>query len=100
MKRNSMVGMSAWYDAIEASTKDLKYCLKGNSRLFGVGAARRKWLVRVDIKFYEESNIESSQIISTSFKPTDKLYLGRELSMLVNTNFTETINNLEIEYKE
>lgn len=96
MKKNSLIGLSVHYDALGTEGKDPKAYCKGNTRIFGTGSVRRLWHVAVEVHYTIDGD-DTVYIEKSSFIPQGRLLLGSELGVLVNADYTATVERVQAE---
>jgi hypothetical protein len=93
MKKNSLIGLFVHYDALKCEGQDPKTYCKGNTRIFGTGSVRRLWHVSVEVHYTIDGE-EGTHIEKSSFIPSGRMLLGSELGLLVNADYTATVNRV------
>lgn len=95
-KKNALIGLSVHYDALGTDGKDPKAYCKGNTRIFGTGSVRRLWHVATEVH-YKIDGDDTVYIEKSSFIPQGRLLLGSELGVLVNADYTATVERVQAE---
>ena len=98
MNKDSMKGKWIEYDHLDTNGGSILPHAKGHISILQGRLGRRLWRVTITIKFSIDvkgvTPTEPTSEVSLTFSPLQKLYLGKELSPLINEEFKKAIKEI------